>query len=213
MKKFIIILVISLSILISSTLPKAADAPKILLIMPNVINPENLDTVLKKEVSVMKSMLEKANFKVVAATIDGLPIKGSTETFTPNLKLSDVKIDSYSGVIIACMASGESTPVSPLAVSVVKQALTQGKPVAASHSSVNVLAEAGVLAGKRYSFRYDPQIRYSSFTGAIYSGMGVVQDGNIVTCGICPQVSEGQGFPDCTVELIQAFITALTPKK
>jgi len=213
MKRFTIILAISFCFIMFSVYAKAADAPKILLIIPNVINPENIDTVLNKEIGVMKGMLEKANFKVVAATIDGLPIKGSIETFTPDLKLSDVKIDGYSGVIIACMASGESTPVFPEAVLMVKQAITQGKPVAASHSSVNVLAEAGVLAGKRYSFRYDPQIRYPSFTGAIYGGIGVVQDGNIITCGICPPVSEGQGFPDCTVELIQAFITALTPKK
>jgi hypothetical protein len=38
-------------------------------------------------------MLENASFKVVVATTDGLPIKGSTVTLTPNLKLSDVKVD------------------------------------------------------------------------------------------------------------------------
>jgi len=213
MKRFTIILAISLCFLMSPIYPKAVDAPKILLIMPNVVNSENIDNVLNKEVGVMKGMLEKANFKVVAATIDGLPIKGSTETFTPDLKLSDVKIDSYSGVLIACMASGESTPVFPEAVLMVKQAITQGKPVAASHSSVNVLVEAGVLAGKRYAYRFDAQIRYSSFAGAIYGGTGVVQEGNIITCGICPAAQVSYGINDCTTELIQAFITVLSPKK
>ena len=213
MKRVMVILAVSLSILISFTPAITADAPKILLILPDALNPQYLDTVLNKEVSVMKSMLEKAGFKVAAATTDGLPIKSSTVTFTPDLKLSDVKGDDYVGVIIPCMGSGEPTPVSPVAVSIAKQAITQGKPVAASHSSVNVLAEAGVLAGKRYAFRFDAQIRYSSFTGAIYGGTGVVQDGNIITCGVCPQVSADQGLTDCTADLIQALITTLTTKK
>jgi putative intracellular protease/amidase len=158
-------------------------------------------------------MLEKAGFKVVAATTDGMPIKGSVVTFTPDLKLSDVKVDDYVGVIIACMGSGEPTPKPPIAVLIVKQAVTQGKPVAASHSSVTILAEAGVLAGKRYAFRMDASLRYSSFTGAIYGGTGLVQDGNIITCGLCPEAAASYGLPDGTVELTQAFITTLTTKK
>lgn len=213
MKRIMIILLISLSLLMSSPLTKAADTPKVLLILPNVADPDYLDTVLNKEVSVMKSMLENAGFKVVAATTDGLPIKSSTVSFTPDLKLSDVKAGDYIGVIVACMGSGEPTPKPPEAVLIVKQAITQGKPVAASHSAVTILAEAGILASKRYAFRIDAHPRYSGFAGAIYSGMGVVQDGNIITCGICPQASGSQGLPDCTTDLTQAFITTLIPKK
>lgn len=213
MKKFVIILASSLSILISSAFAEAADPRKVLLILPNVVDPNYSDTVLNKEVSVMKSMLENAGFKVVAATTDGLPIKSSTVTFTPDLKLSNVKVDDYVGVIIACMASGEPTPKPPEAVLIVKQAITKGKPMAASHSSVTILAEAGVLADKRYAFRMDAYPRYSGFAGAIYGGVGVVQDGNIITCGVCPQISGEYILPDCTTDLTQAFITALTPKK
>ena len=212
MKKLMIILATILSMVISSTLVRAADAPKVLLILPDAV-PQYIDTMLTKEISVMKSMLEKAGFKVVAATAEGLPIKGSTVTFTPDLKLSDVKIDDYAGVVISCMGAGEPTPKHPMAVSIAKQAIGQGKPVAASHSSVIILAEAGVLASKRYAFRMIPPLRYSSFTGAIYSGTGVVQDGNIITCGVCPQVSADHGLDDCTSALTQAFITSLTTKK
>jgi putative intracellular protease/amidase len=212
MIKSMIILAIIMSMVISSTLTTAADAPKVLLILPDGL-PQYIDTMLTKEVGVMKSMLEKAGFKVVASATDGMPIKGSVVTFTPDLKLSDVKVDDYIGFIIACMGAGEPTPKPPIAVLIVKQALTQGKPVAASHSSVIILAEAGVLASKRYAFRMDPQLRYSSFTGAIYGGTGVVQDGNITTCGACPVVSADYGLDDGTVELTQAFITTLTTKK
>lgn len=212
MKKFVIILATSLGILISSTFAEAADPPKVLLVLPDGL-PDYIDKMLTEEVSVMKGMLEKAGFKVVAATTDGLPIKGSTVTFTPDLKFSKVKTDDYVGVIVACMGSGEPTPKPPGAVLIVKQTISQGKPVAASHSAVTVLAEAGVLEGKRYAFRMDAHPRFSGFAGAIYGGTGVVQDGNIITCGVCPQVSGQYILPDCTTDLTQAFITALTPKK
>jgi putative intracellular protease/amidase len=211
-----IIMATILCMIMSSALANAADAPEVLLILPDAL-PQYLDSMLNKEVNVMKSMLEKANFKVVVATTNGLPIKGSAVTLTPDLKLSDVKVDDYVGIIIACMGSGEYTPVSPIAVLIVKQAITQGKPVAASHSSVNILAEAGVLAGKRYAFRTDPlgigRRPDDRFTGAIYGGTGVVQDGNIITCGACPQASLDQGLPDGTGDLTQAFITTLTTRK
>jgi putative intracellular protease/amidase len=218
MKRVMVILAVSLSILISFTLAMAADIPTILLILRDGM-PQYLDTMLTKEVGVMKSMLEKAGFKVVAATTDGLPSKGSAVTLTPDLKLSDVKIDDYVGVIIACTGGGAVpyTSVSPVAVSIVKQAITKGKPVAASHGSVIIIAEAGVLEGKRYGYWVDPlgpgRAPDDRFTGAIYGGTGVVQDSNIITCGACPQVSADQGLPDGTVELTQAFITMLTSKK
>jgi len=50
----------------------------------------------------MKGMLENAGFKVTAASTDGLPIKGSTVTFTPDLKVSDVKVDDY--VVLSSLA-------------------------------------------------------------------------------------------------------------
>ena len=171
------ILATILSMVMSSTLAMAADAPKILLVLRDVM-PQYIDTMLTKEVSVMKSMLENASFKVVVATTDGLPIKGPTVTLTPNLKLSDVKVDDYAGIIIPCSGGGTTayTSVSPIAVSIVKQAITQGKPVAASHGSVIILAEAGVLADKRYTF-FESQLRDFRFTGAIFGSRGLCKMG------------------------------------
>ena len=220
MKRFMIILATILTMVMPSTFTNATDAPKILLILRGDPRPEYIDTVLTKESGVMKIMLEKAGFKVVAATTNGLPIKGSTVTLTPDLKLSDVKVDDYAGIIIPCFGAGgalPSTQVSPIAVSITKQAITQGKPVAVSDASVIILAEAGVLVGRRYGCSVDPlgigRRPDDRFTGAIYGGTGVVQDGNIITCGVCPLVTESEGLPDCTTELTQAFIAALTATK
>jgi putative intracellular protease/amidase len=215
MIRIIIILLTILSMAMSSTLLMTADAPKILVVLRDGM-PTYLDTELTKEVGVMKSMLEDAGFKVMVASPDGLPIKGSTVILTPDLKLSDGKVDDYAGVIFACFG-GFPSSVSPIAVSIAKQAVTQGKPVAASHSSVIILAEAGVLVGRRYGYSVDPlgigRRPDDRFTGAIYGGTGMVQDGNIITCGVCPGLSQHTGLPDGTVELTQAFITALTKKK
>jgi hypothetical protein len=81
------------------------------------------------------------------------------------------------------------------------------------------LAEAGALKGKRYAFVDDPlnqpppDTKDSRFEGAIFSGSGVVQDGNIITSGICPATEGWMGMPDCTPELTRAFIAKLGRRK
>lgn len=209
-----IILSTILSIIMYSTFSEAAGNGAVLIILREGM-PTYLDTMLTKEIGLMKGMLESANFKVMVASPDGLPIIGSSITFAPNLKLSDVKVDDYVGIIFACFGGGGAFPssVPSISVSIAKQALTQGKPVAASHSSIIILAEAEVLLSKRYAFPIDAQLRDSRFKGAIYSGTGMVQDGNIISCGVCPGLSQHTGLPDGTTELIQAFITTLTSKK
>ena len=110
-------------------------------------------------------------------------------------------------------------PVSPLAISIVKQAVAKEKPIAAQTGSVYVLAEAGVLKGKRYAYlldRFNPYPPYKSdsrFEGAIWGGPDVVQDGMIITSGICPFMEAFTGLRDCTPELTQAFIVKLGRKK
>ena len=223
MKRFIFISAIFLSILMFGTLAKTQSIPQVLLIPREGLSTD-LDLMLTEEVGVMKTMLEKAGFKVVVATTIGLPIKSCTTTLNPHLMLSAVKVDDYVGFIFPCMAVGllPAPPVSPLAVSIVKQALSQGKPVAAQLGSAIILAEAGVLVGKRYAFFVDPlnpPPQYSlpkdeRFTGAIYSGMGVVQDGNIITSGVCPSTKRMAGLPaDNTADLTNALIATINQKK
>jgi putative intracellular protease/amidase len=94
--------------------------------------------------------------------------------------------------------------VKPEEVAIAKQIVAKGKPVAAQRKGVVILAEAGVLAGKRYSYESNPTPN-TLFDEAIYSGKGVVQDGNIITSAYCPY----HGSLDQTVELTQALIAGL----
>ena len=213
-------LAILLSLVMISAIAEAQSISQVLLI-PREGQSGDLDLMLKKEVAVMTDMLQKAGFKVVVANVSGQPIEGIIKKLKPDLKLSEVKVDDYAGVILACMAVGffPGPPVSPAVVLIVKQAVAKGKPVAAQLGSVNILAEAGVLKGKRYAFVRDPlnplppNEKDSRFEGAIYSGRGVVQDGMIITSGICPAMGEATGMRDCTPELTRAFIAKLGRKK
>jgi hypothetical protein len=76
--------------------------------------------------------------------------------------------------------------------------------------SVADFAQAGVLIDKKYAFTIDPDPdTYPYFRGGIYSGEGVVRDGNIITSGTCPWKTREYGKPDGTPELTRMFIEAI----
>jgi hypothetical protein len=193
------------------------------LMMPREGYSADLDLMIKMEIGVMKVLLKKAGLNVDIATSSGLPIVGPTEKVTDIKVLRNIKIDDYAGVIIPCMAvGGASQPypaVSPEAITIVKKALSEGKPVAANGNAPAVLAEAGVLKGKKYSYIRDPlkptptiPFTFPAFEGTIYSGTGLVQDGLIITSGICPTLEKVTGMENGTVKLTNAFIAAVQKK-
>jgi len=220
MKRLSFIVAIVLSLVMISAIAEEQSISQVLLI-PREGESSSLDLMLTRELGVMTDLLQKAGFKVVVANVSGQPIEGLIKKLKPDLKLSEVKVDDYAGFIVPCMAVGFSPgpPVSPVAVSIVRQAVAKGKPVAAQLGAVKILAEAGVLKGKRYAFVQDPlnplppNEKDSRFEGAIYSGRGVVQDGMIITSGVCPVMGGTMGMRDCTPELTRAFVATLGRKK
>jgi putative intracellular protease/amidase len=194
------------------------------LMIPREGYSADLDLMIKMEVGVMTELLKKAGFEVDIATTSGFPIIGPTQKIEKLFQLADIKLSNYVGIIMPCMAVGgfPGPPVSPEAVSIVKKALSEGKPVAASTFSVTILADAGVLKGKKYAFPRDPLVINEAwgpmknpdprFADAIYSGVGVVQDGKIITSGACPVMAKTGFFKDKTDELTQAFILAVSSK-
>ncbi len=191
------------------------------LMIPREGYSRDLDLMIKMEVGVMSLLLKRAGLEVDIATTSGQPILGPTEKIEKVSRLVDIKLDDYVGVIMACMAVGgyPGPPVSQEAVAIVKKAVADGKPVAASTFSVIILAEAGLLKGKKYAFPRDPlktdanfKLTDLRFEGAIYGGPGVIQDGKIITSGACPFIERGYGLPSKTVELTQTFIATIGPK-
>lgn len=101
--------------------------------------------------------------------------------------------------------------VAPEAVAIVKQVVSEGKPVAAQLGSVIILAEAGVLKGKHYAFYTDPLSRDARFEGAIYSHEIIVKDGNTISSCCCPYMAT-MGYTDGTANLTQTLIANLKKK-
>ncbi len=171
----------------------------------------DLDLMLKMEVPTMMNLLKKVGFQVDVASSSGEPIAGPT--IEKVMKLSEIKLEDYRGIIIPCLNILEG-PVTPEAVGFVKKALADGKPVAVAMSAITILAGADLLKGKKYASFDDPLKRKNPdlrFADAIYGGRGVIQDGKIITSGGCPATERYLGVQNRTLELTQTFIAAIGP--
>lgn len=217
MRYFMVLALAALAIVSAlSSLALAEQNSKVLMIVKE--NSEEAELMLTKEVGVMTDMLEQAGFEVVVATASGQPMVAGAATVKADLKLEDVNIADYSGVIIPCMGVGleAGSPASevPEAAAIVEAAMAEDKPVAAQVASVLILAEAGVLSGKQYAFpSQESAENHSSLKSATYSSNGIVQDGTIITSGICPLAARNRELKDGTPELTNAFISELSGEK
>jgi len=177
------------------------------------------DLSIQMEAGTMMVLLKKAGFGVDVTSVygEGFDVSGRSQKIEKLLRLSEVKLDDYVGVIIPCM--GAEDVASPKMVTTIKDVVAKGKPIAASFGAVAVLAKAGVLKGRKFAFMRDPSdplfkgyFDMTDFEGATYSGPGVVQDGKIITGGACPISEAYQGIQNRTFELTQTFIAAIKPK-
>jgi len=176
---------------------------KVLMIV-NEGTSEDLELMLTKEVGVMKNLLQKAGYQVVVATASGNPLAAGSAKVMPDLKLSQAKAADYAGFIMPCMATSASA-LPPEGNAIVKEAVASNKPFAAQTGSVVLLFHAGVLAGKKYALAKG----WAALEGAIYSGDGIVQDGNIITSGVCPRMAKMAGMKDGTARLTETLIAEL----
>jgi protease I len=159
----------------------------------------------------MKEILEHSGFKVSIATITGEILKTDSVTVKPDLRLSEVKIKDYAGFMMPCMATND-TIVTSEEKNFVKTVSEMGKPLAAQTGAIFILAKAGILDGKKYAIFEDPG-NEPVFKNAIYSGNGIVKDGNIITSGICPWMAKVSGQKDGTAELTNTLVAVIKEKK
>jgi putative intracellular protease/amidase len=206
MKRLFVLLALSAFIVSCSK-----NAPAVLLFVRD--GSPDLEFMLKKEVAVMKDTLERSGIRVVVATSDGSSFTAGSAKVKADMKLADVNVADYAGFVLPCMAAGNfynNSQISAESVALVKKAISAGKPVAAQTGSVGVLAEAGLLKGKKYAMALEA--KNPSLEGAIYSGTGVVRDGLILTSGICPYMARQRKATDGTEQLTLALIAAIKGK-
>lgn len=175
---------------------------KVLLLLREGSN--DVDYMLGNEVGVMVSMLEAAGFNVVSASASGRPIDQGASRIEPDLKLAEVKVNDYAGVLLPSMAVGLVVPIPPKLIKIVRKASAANLPLAAQHGAVVVLQRAGLLKKKKYAFERHV------FAEGKYAGTGVVRDGNLITSGTCPFLARETGRPDGTTALTRLFIEAMT---
>jgi putative intracellular protease/amidase len=182
------------------------NAPKVLLFIKE--GSPQLEYMLTNEVGKMVEIIKQSGFDVTIATISGEVLKAGSVTVKPDLKLSEVNIDEYAGLILPCMvldlASSEM-------ITLVKTAADKGKPIAAQAGSVGLLAKAGILSGKKYALNHDAGMD-PDFANSIYCGTGVVQDGKIITSGVCPWIAKSTGYQDGTSKLTQTLVDVINGK-
>jgi putative intracellular protease/amidase len=190
----------------------AKDAPKVLLYMEG--ESMQLQYMLTHEVGKMEQILKQAGFEVVTATMSGEVLKTDSVTVKPDLKLSEVNVNNYAGFIMPCMAVGD-TIVTLDEINFVKKVVKAGKPIAEQFGAVLILGKADVLKGKKFAFldEKDENVNmFPAFKNGIYSGKGIVQDGNIITSGVCPWMAKEKGYKDGTDELTRTLINVIKAK-
>lgn len=163
----------------------------------------DLQFMLSREVGVMLRILEAAGFDAVAASATGRAMGRGSLTIRPDLKLAEIRIADFAGLLLPSLAVGLAAPIPDNLIEIVRRAAARRIPIAAQHGSVVVLQRAGVLKKKRYAFEHEV------FAEGTYAGTGVVRDGNIITSGTCPYRARYTGRLDGTTALTRLFIQAL----
>ena len=217
MKQVSSILLLAISLIFSICIyPKSLPAEtrdKVLIIIKERYGSADLQFMETNEAILMTQTLENAGFNVDVASASGRTFLIKKVTLESDIKLSEVNIEDYLGFLITCSALANNTSLDrkqvpafgeayskPEEVTIAKRIVDSGKLIAAQGKGVVLLAEAGVLEGIKYSYQHNLPI-----SEAVYSGNGVVQDGNIITSSFCP-FHESR---DQTVELTEALIAEI----
>jgi Putative intracellular protease/amidase len=162
-----------------------------------------MNMMIENEVRPIQSLIANAGFSIDIASETKAVLGSGNSTIQPNVRLADVKVKDYVGIVVPCMAAG-GTPraMPPAAIQIVREANAIGMPIAAQQSGVEILAKAGVLKGRKYAYVSESDL----VPDGIHDGVGVVKDGKIITSGACPFLHAEMGLKDGTAEMTRAFI-------
>jgi protease I len=154
-----------------------------------------------EELFATRAELERAGHTVVIAGASTQPCSGMLGgRVTPDLTLTGVNPQAYAAVVFVGGVGVKRYYDDAQALQLARAMHASGKVVAAICLAPVVLANAGLLAGKRATVSGGAKALLQR-GGAHYAGPGVVTDGNIIT-GDGPQSAE---------RFARAINTALTP--
>jgi putative intracellular protease/amidase len=208
MNRFGLFTLVGVLLLAMSTAQPASGQTGKVLLMAKDGESADLDYMITHEVNVMTTLLEEAGYEVVVASPSGVALTGESHTLTPDLRLADVSANDFEGIIMPCMAMGAEAQIPDLEA-LIKETVAAGKPVAAQLGSVVQLARAGVLEGRKYAYVDEWRSQVPELEGLEYGGQGVVEEGNVISSGVCPYAARDLGVEDTTPALTKALIAQL----
>jgi putative intracellular protease/amidase len=148
----------------------------------------------------------------VITTVSGQALETDSVRINPDLRMEDVQLGDFSGMIIPCMHAGAIEP-DPLAVRMVRSAVADKRPVAVQHAAIIILAKAGLVQGRKYTFHEELDTKqFPEFETSTYCGTGIVREGEIIISGVCPYIGMLYDMDDGTELLTHTFISAVREK-
>ncbi|PMP66284.1 MAG: DJ-1 family protein [Thermodesulfobacterium geofontis] len=174
----------------------AKDIQKILMIIAS-------QNFRDEELLIPKKLFEKEGYEVVIASTSLKPSKGMLgAVVTPQILIDKVKIGDYSAIVFVGGVGAQEYFNHPIAHKIAREAVSQGKVLAAICIAPRILAEAGVLKGKKATV-WVSEGKVLEEKGAYYTGRSVEIDGKIITAS-GPQAAE---------EFAKSIIKLLKTKK
>ena len=141
-----------------------------------------------------KEELEATGVKVTTASSASGEITGMLGgKAKPDKSLNDIKVDEYDAIVFVGGVGASAYFNNSQALEIAKKADKKGKVLAAICIAPTILANAGVLKGKKATLWGDPAlIENMKGKGGEYTGEPVTQDGKIIT-GEGPNVARNFG--------------------
>lgn len=153
-----------------------------------------------EELLVPKKIFEENGFKVdIASSKKGIATGMLGTKIKVEIKMDEVKEENYDGIIFVGGIGSQSLFNDKDAISLAQKFYKNKKVVGAICLAPGILANAGILKGKKATCFYTASSILKK-NGAIYTGKDVEVDGNIVT-GNGPESAEK--FGEAILKLIQ----------
>ena len=140
---------------------------------------------------------KEAGFQVDIAAPEWGEIKGKHGySASANLSLDDVEPSAFDMLYLPGGKAPEKLRYDDRVLAIAKEIASAGKPIAAICHGPLILAEAGLLKGRRATcyWKLEDQLRKA---GALYENTSVVVDGNIITS------REPKDIPDFMREIMK----------
>lgn len=139
-----------------------------------------------------KEIFENSNAQVTIASKDVTTAKGMLgATVDVDKDISDINVADYDAIIFVGGTGASQYFDDSTAQSIAKDAYNQGKLVGAICIAPSILANAGILEGKRAT-AFSSEADNLRNKGAEYTGEAVTHDGKIIT-GIGPEAAADFG--------------------